>query len=89
MTRRGTETLAPLVALAALLLLWQAVCSLFKVPEYIFPSPLTIAQALFDFAGKWLGADDQSGHPCQCNNDCRQTQLVGVRHKIQLMQADD
>ncbi len=51
MTRKNTEALAPLIALVALLLLWQAVCSLFKVPEYIFPSPLTIAQALADFAG--------------------------------------
>jgi NitT/TauT family transport system permease protein len=51
MTRKTTERWAPLAALVAILLLWQGVCTLFKVPEYIFPTPLTIAQSLVEFAG--------------------------------------
>jgi NitT/TauT family transport system permease protein len=51
MTRKNTERWAPLAALVAILLLWQGVCTLFKVPEYIFPTPLTIAQSLVEFAG--------------------------------------
>ena len=50
MTRKNTEALAPLVALIAILLLWQGICTLLKVPEYIFPTPLTIAQSLIEFA---------------------------------------
>jgi NitT/TauT family transport system permease protein len=51
MTRKSTERWAPLVALAAILLLWQAVCVIFAIPEYIFPTPSTIAQATLEFAG--------------------------------------
>ncbi|MFZ2651065.1 MAG: ABC transporter permease, partial [Burkholderiaceae bacterium] len=51
MTRTNTERWAPLAALCAILLLWQAVCTGLSVPEYIFPAPLTIAQSLFEFAG--------------------------------------
>jgi NitT/TauT family transport system permease protein len=51
MTRRQVEGWAPLVTLAAILLLWQAVCTGFAIPEYIFPTPLTIAQAMLEFAG--------------------------------------
>jgi NitT/TauT family transport system permease protein len=41
---------APFVTAIALLLLWQAVCSLFSIADFIFPSPLTIAQAMGQFA---------------------------------------
>jgi len=41
---------APVVTAAALLLLWQLVCWLFSIADYIFPSPLTIAQAMREFA---------------------------------------
>jgi NitT/TauT family transport system permease protein len=42
---------APVVTAAALLLLWQLVCALFSIADYIFPSPLTIAQAMHEYAG--------------------------------------
>ena len=50
MKQRSAERWAPFVTAIALLLLWQIVCTVFKVADYIFPSPLTIAQALFEFA---------------------------------------
>jgi NitT/TauT family transport system permease protein len=34
-----------------LVALWQLVCSVFAIPEFIFPSPLLIAQALGEFTG--------------------------------------
>jgi NitT/TauT family transport system permease protein len=33
-----------------MLLLWQAVCTLFSIADFIFPSPLTIAQAMGQYA---------------------------------------
>jgi NitT/TauT family transport system permease protein len=42
---------APFVTAFSLLLLWQAVCGLFSIADYIFPSPLTIAQAIGQYAG--------------------------------------
>ncbi len=40
---------APWALLTATLLLWQAVCSLFNVSEFIFPSPWRIAESLVEF----------------------------------------
>jgi NitT/TauT family transport system permease protein len=51
MTRVNRERWAPVVALTAILLLWQGVCTLFAVPDYIFPTPWTIGQSLLEFAG--------------------------------------
>ncbi len=53
---KTTERAAPFIALAIALLLWQAVCSLFSIPDFIFPSPWTIGQAMFEFAGPLLEA---------------------------------
>jgi NitT/TauT family transport system permease protein len=50
MTPRTLQRWAPVVTAAALLLLWQLVCGLFSIADYIFPSPLTIAQAMREFA---------------------------------------
>jgi NitT/TauT family transport system permease protein len=41
--------------LLAILLLWQAICSMFDVSEFIFPSPLAIGGALYDYAGPIAG----------------------------------
>jgi NitT/TauT family transport system permease protein len=41
---------APFVTAIAMLLLWQAVCTLFSIADFIFPSPLTIAQAMGQYA---------------------------------------
>ena len=49
MNRRTTERWAPVVTAAALLLLWQLVCAAFSIPEFIFPSPLTIGRAMAEF----------------------------------------
>jgi NitT/TauT family transport system permease protein len=49
MNRRTIERWAPVVTAAALLLLWQLVCAVFSIPEFIFPSPLTIGRAMAEF----------------------------------------
>ena len=46
------EAWSPWVLLVATLLLWQGVCSAFNVSEFIFPSPLRIAQQLVEFKGE-------------------------------------
>jgi len=51
MNPKTRERWAPIVTAAALLLLWQLVCSVFGIADYIFPSPLTIAQAVLQYAG--------------------------------------
>ena len=51
MKPKTLERWAPIVTAAALLLLWQLVCSGFGIADYIFPSPLTIAQAVLQYAG--------------------------------------
>jgi NitT/TauT family transport system permease protein len=50
MNRKTTERWAPVVTAVVLLLVWQFVSSVFGVADYIFPSPLTIVQALIEFA---------------------------------------
>ena len=49
MKRRTLERWAPVATAAALLLLWQLVCSGFAIADYIFPSPLTIAHAMGEY----------------------------------------
>ncbi len=51
MSSKNYERAAPFVLLILLVGLWQLVCSLFAIPEFIFPSPLLIAQALGEFTG--------------------------------------
>ena len=50
MKPKTLERWAPVVTAAALLVVWQWVCTGFRIADYIFPSPLTIVQALFEFA---------------------------------------
>jgi NitT/TauT family transport system permease protein len=45
------ERWAPVATAAIALLLWQLVCSLFNIADFIFPSPLTIAQAMREYIG--------------------------------------
>jgi NitT/TauT family transport system permease protein len=49
-TPKTMQRWAPVITAAALLLLWQLVCSAFAIADYIFPSPATIAQAMQQFA---------------------------------------
>lgn len=53
--RRTAERFAPWLLLLLIVLLWQAVCSVFKVSEFIFPSPLAIGQAMVEYAGPIAG----------------------------------
>ena len=48
------ERWAPWGLLLIILLLWQLVCSVFSVSEYIFPSPVRIAQQLVEFHAEIL-----------------------------------
>ena len=53
---RTMERWSPLILLAAVLLLWQAIVMLFGVPEFIFPSPWQIASEFMAFKGPLLEA---------------------------------
>jgi len=48
--QRRMEKAAPWLLSALILIVWQAICSLFHVSDFIFPSPITIAQALVEYA---------------------------------------
>ena len=49
MTRQQRERWAPWLLLAAVILLWEAVCRGFGISEFIFPSPSRIATQLVEF----------------------------------------
>jgi NitT/TauT family transport system permease protein len=53
---RNMERWSPLVLLIGVLLLWQAIVMLFRIPAYIFPSPSQIAQEFIEFKGPLLEA---------------------------------
>jgi NitT/TauT family transport system permease protein len=51
MSRKQIERWAPFALLALVVALWQLVCSVFSIPEFIFPAPLAIADAMAEFSG--------------------------------------
>lgn len=51
MTPQTLERWSPWVLLVAILLLWQGICSVFNVSEFIFPSPWRIWTQLVEFRG--------------------------------------
>lgn len=51
MTRRQRERLAPWVLLVATILLWELICRVFNVSEFIFPAPSRIVEQLVEFRG--------------------------------------
>ena len=53
--RASAERFASSLLLLAILLAWQAICSVFQVSEFIFPSPLAIAGSMVEFAGPIAG----------------------------------
>ena len=53
---RRMERWSPLVVLAAVLLLWQAIVAGFGIADYIFPSPWQIALQFIEFQGALLEA---------------------------------
>ncbi len=54
--RNNLERWAPLIVLVITLVLWQLIVGLFKIPEYIFPSPLEIAKQFWEFYDALLKA---------------------------------
>jgi NitT/TauT family transport system permease protein len=56
MKARALERWSPLIVLAVILLLWQAIVTAFDVPEYIFPSPWQIGGQFIEFKGPLLEA---------------------------------
>ena len=55
MKRETLEAAAPWIVAIMLLLVWQAICSLFNVSDFIFPSPYTITVSLIEYAGPIAG----------------------------------
>ena len=51
MNKKTLEQTAPWFLLIITLVIWQAACSIFNVSEFIFPSPLRIAQQTVEFSG--------------------------------------
>jgi NitT/TauT family transport system permease protein len=49
-TQHRLEKWAPWLLSLALLVVWQAICSLFRVSDFIFPSPYTITLSLVEYA---------------------------------------
>jgi NitT/TauT family transport system permease protein len=56
MTNKQLEKIAPWAALTVFLVLWQLICTLFSVPEYIFPSPIKIVLSFVEFFGPLMEA---------------------------------
>ncbi|WP_418314881.1 ABC transporter permease [Piscinibacter sakaiensis] len=53
---RRYERWSPLILLTILLLLWQLICWLFEIPEFIFPSPWQIGIQFTEFSGPLIEA---------------------------------
>lgn len=56
MKHRPLERWAPLLLVAALLVLWQVLVQALDIPEYLFPSPWQIAQQMAEYRGPLLAA---------------------------------
>ncbi|MFJ3057796.1 ABC transporter permease [Herbaspirillum sp. NPDC087042] len=48
---QAATTLAPWILLIVILGIWQFICSVWNVSDFIFPSPASILQAMVEFAG--------------------------------------
>jgi len=55
MTRRDRERWAPWLLLLATIAVWEVVCRVFNVSEFIFPSPSRIAVQLWEFRATIAG----------------------------------
>ncbi|MYM25127.1 ABC transporter permease subunit [Duganella sp. FT135W] len=51
MNNKAVKTFAPWALLIAIVIVWQLICSVFSVSEFIFPSPYAIVQSLVEYAG--------------------------------------
>ncbi len=52
---RKLEAWSPWIVLAAILLVWEAICRGFEISDFIFPAPTAIAQSLIQYAGPIAG----------------------------------
>lgn len=52
MNSKSFERWAPWLLLLAVIVLWQVLCTVFKVSEFIFPSPLRIWDQFIEFRGE-------------------------------------
>lgn len=55
MKPKTLERAAPMLLLAVILVIWQAICSIFSISEFIFPSPIQIVHALIDLFEPIMG----------------------------------
>jgi NitT/TauT family transport system permease protein len=55
MKTKTIERFAPWALLIGILVLWQLICTAFKVSEFIFPSPWRIAEQVWEFRTVILG----------------------------------
>ena len=55
MTRRDRERWAPWLLLLATIAVWEVICRVFNVSEFIFPSPSRIAAQLWEFRATIAG----------------------------------
>jgi NitT/TauT family transport system permease protein len=53
--RKRLETWAPWILLAIILVLWEAICRVFQVSDFIFPAPSAILVSLKQYAGPISG----------------------------------
>jgi len=53
--QRRLETWAPWLLSAGILVVWQLVCQVFAISEFIFPSPVQIVKSLVEHAGPIAG----------------------------------
>lgn len=51
MNKKLMQKLAPWALLLFILAVWQLICSVFSVSDFIFPSPFSIIDAMVEFAG--------------------------------------
>ena len=56
MNNKTLERFSPLIVLAIVLLLWEAVVRVFGIAEFIFPAPTQIASQFVEFKGPLLEA---------------------------------
>ena len=49
------ETAAPWLLTVAIIVVWEAICRLFNVSDFIFPAPSAIVRSLVEFAGPIAG----------------------------------
>jgi NitT/TauT family transport system permease protein len=53
--KRKWEAWSPWIVLAAILLVWEAICRGFEISDFIFPAPTAIVQSLIQYAGPIAG----------------------------------